>query len=182
MFHVSESKYLSNHSAKLRINFHISTACPLSRNPVVPDSVRAQKKGRCVSTDLNIVYSNFQDITFVSPRLSQQLQQIVVHRNRIPFVLLAQQLKAITLVERHCRRQCIHRHKAAASAVVGDKRMLHKVQDVRTDVPMLGIHVHTQTSNLHGRIVAAMLAVRETVADSSPSSLVRFRKRDAVVG
>ncbi len=118
----------------------------------------------------------------MSPRLSQQLQQIVVHRNRIPFVLLAHQFKAVTLVERHCRRQSIHRHKAAARAVVGDKRMLHKVQNVRSDVPMLGIHVHTQTSNLHGRIVAAMLAVRETVADSSPSSLVRFRKRDAVVG
>ena len=62
-----------------------------------------------------------------------------------------------------------------------DERLLHKVQDIRADMPVLSPHVHAQTANFHGRIVAPVLAMREGTADPPPRSLVRLCQRNAVV-
>lgn len=57
--------------------------------------------------------------------------------------------------------QRINRYKTAARTVVRDESLLHKVNNTRSDMPMLGIHIHAQTSDFHSRIVAAMLTVRK---------------------
>ena len=99
------------------------------------------------------------------------MSQIVIHWHGFSQILLAKRFETISLIKRHSRHKCIHCHETAPCTIVFDESMFYKVKNICSNMSVLSIHIHTETTNFHCGVITAMFAMGETAANAPP-----FRK------
>ena len=55
----------------------------------------------------------------------------------------------------------INRNETASCSVIGDKRLLHEIKNISTNMAMLGTNIYPQTAYLYSRIIATMFTMRK---------------------